>query len=98
MIEFLDGCTKWLDEGRSFDILYLDFQRAFDKVCHKRLVKKLEAAGIGGKVLDWLKDWLRERRQCVRVEGELSDWEAVVSSVLQGSVLGGILFDIFMFY
>ena len=96
LIEFFDTATKWLDEGRSFDVLYLDFQKAFDKVCHARLVKKLKAAGIGGAVLEWLTDWLRGRKQCVRINGEYSDWEDVISSVVQGSVLGGTLFDIFI--
>ena len=94
LVEFLDGTTRWLDEGKSFDVLYLDFAKAFDKVCHSRLMVKLEAVGIGGKLLEWLRDWLRDRKQKVRVEGVCSDWERLVSGVVQGSVLGGALFDI----
>ena len=56
---------------------------------------KLEALGIVGKVLRWLNDWISGRRQRVVVEGEFSMWVSVISSVLQGSVLGGILFNIF---
>ena len=96
LIEFLNETTKWLDKGRSFDILYLDFEKAFDKVCHERLLTKLEAKGIGGKAKAWLKDWLRGRKQQVRVDGETSGWIEVVSSVIQGSVLGGTLFTVFV--
>ena len=96
LVEFLNTATRWLDEGKSFDVIYLDYSKAFDKVSHKRLVIKLEEAGIKGKLLAWLIDWLRERKQRVRVNDEYSDWIDVLSSVVQGSVLGGILFDLFI--
>ena len=96
LIEFFDVATKWLDDGRSFDILYLDFQKAFDKVCHRRLVQKLKSVGITGKLIVWLTDWLKGRIQRVKVDGKYSDWAEVLSSVLQGSVLGGTLFDVYI--
>ena len=96
LIEFQNETTKWLDEGSAFDVLYLDFEKAFDKVSHKKLVKKLGKVGIVGKVKGWLRDWLSERKQRVRVEGEYSDWADVLSSVVQGSVLGGTLFNIYI--
>ena len=76
--------------------IYFTWTFSAHSTCHERLLKKLEAMNIGGKVLEWIRDWLSERRQRVRVEGEMSGWEAVVSSVIQGSVLGGTLFDIFI--
>ena len=96
LIEFMNVTTKWFDQGKCFDIIFLDFSKAFDVVCHKRLMIKLEAIGIRGKVLRWIKDWISKRRQRVVVDGEYSDWVEVLSSVIQGSVLGGILFDIFI--
>ena len=96
LVDFLNEATKWLDEGKSFDVLYLDFSKAFDKVSHKRLLVKLEEAGIKGKVLEWIRDWLRGRKQRVCVDGEYSEWIDVLSSVVQGSVLGGTLFDLFI--
>ena len=96
LIEFMNETTKWLDEGKAFDIIYLDFSKAFDKVCHRRLLEKLKRVGIGGKLLKWMSDWLKGRRQRVKVEDQFSDWVEVLSSVVQGSVLGGTLFDIFI--
>ena len=54
----MDKVTSWLDEGNSVDVLYVDFRKAFDKVEHKRLMVKLKAEGVGGKLWGWLKDWL----------------------------------------
>ena len=96
LIEFLNETTKWHDEGKCFDVVYLDFSKAFDVVCHKRLMVKLEAIGVHGKVLKWIKDWISKRRQRVGIDGNYSEWAEVLSSVIQGSVLGGILFDIFI--
>ena len=96
LIEFANVTTKWNDNGNCFDVLFLDFSKAFDVVCHKRLLIKLEAIGIIGKVIIWIKDWISGRRQRVVVDGEFSEWVEVMSSVIQGSVLGGILFDIFI--
>ena len=96
LIEFQNETTKWLDKGEAFDVLYLDFEKAFDKVSHEKLVEKLGRAGIIGKMRNWLKDWLSERKQRVRVEGEFSDWADVLSSVIQGSVLGGTLFTVYI--
>ena len=96
LIEFLNETTKWHDEGSCFDVVFLDFSKAFDVVCHKRLMVKLEAIGIQGEVLKWIKDWTSRRRQRVVIDGSSSEWAEVISSVIQGSVLGGILFDIFI--
>ena len=88
--------TKWLDEGNPYDVLYLDFAKAFDVVCHKRLLVKLAAFGIHEKVLAWIKDWISRRKQRVVVDGNYSEWSEVINSVIQGSVLGGIFFNMFI--
>ena len=88
--------TEWADGGNDIDVVYLDFAKAFDKVCHERLMVKVEAMGISGKVSIWLKDWLKDRVQRVVVEGETSEWKKVLSSVVQGSVLGSTLFNIYI--
>ena len=74
----------------------MDFAKAFDSVPHKRLLSKVNALGIKGDILQWINSFLRNRRQRVVVEGKSSSWENVKSGIPQGTVLGPILFVIFV--
>ena len=78
------------------DVLYTDFEKAFDTVIHRLLVLKLESYGIKGLFLNWIKEFLTNRKQRVVIGRTVSEWLEVLSSVAQGSVLGPLLFIIFI--
>ena len=93
---FFDEITKWVDDGSPVDVICLEFQKAFDKVPHQRLILKLKSHGMGNSIINWIEQWLTDRRQRVVVDGEVSSWKSVLNGMPQGSVLGPILFLVYI--
>jgi len=92
LLEILDQWSQYIDSSLPVHTLYLDFSRAFDTVPHERFLTKLYNLGIHGYVLKWIKSFLSNRTQCVRLNNTHSFMSNVISGVPQGSVLGPILF------
>jgi ribonuclease P/MRP protein subunit RPP40 len=80
----------------SVDVIYIDFSKAFDSIVYSKLLFKLSSLGITGKLLAWLAAFLHNRNQCVAIENIFSSVSSVISGVPQGSVLGPVLFLVFI--
>ena len=96
LLDVLDSWTKTLDNGGSVDAIYMDYQKAFDSVPHRRLISKVKSHGIDGNVLHWITDFLNNRTQKVIINGISSSEKSVTSGILQGSILGPIRFVLYI--
>jgi hypothetical protein len=85
-----------LNSGKSTDVIYVDFAKAFDSVSHSKLLHKLISYGFSGKLHAWISTWLSGRTQTVKLGSSFSSPKSVLSGILQGSVLGPLLFLIYI--
>ena len=92
--EYMSGQDTWTIGP--VHVIFLDFSKAFDSVPHQKLLLKTENIGVRGNLLRWIKSFLAGREQRVLIDGQSSDWTNVSSGVAQGSVLGPLLFLIYV--
>ena len=96
LIITVEEISRYLDNRQQVDLLILDFSKAFDTVPHHRLLQKLDHYGVRGNIHGWLKSWLTSRDQRVVVDGDHSTSVPVRSGVPQGTVLGPLMFLLYI--
>jgi hypothetical protein len=96
LVEIYDQFCKAVSAGKDIRVVFLDISKAFDRVWHEGLIYKLKGHGIKGTLLRWLQSYLADRQQRVIINGAKSEWGSIKAGVPQGSVLGPLLFLIFI--
>ena len=96
LIDTYSDISKNLDSGSQTDIIFLDFAKAFDSVPHDLIVHKLKTFGFGSNLLQWIENYLQGRYQSVMIEGQVSSPLPVTSGVPQGSIIGPLLFVLYI--
>jgi hypothetical protein len=96
LIDFYHNVYSNIDHNKQVDIVYLDFSKAFDCIPHSLLIHKLTSMGFSGNILAWLNNYLSNRRQRVVLKGACSSYLHVRSGVPQGSILGPLLFILYI--
>ena len=93
----LSMTEKWkqaLDNGKAVGVIFVDFQKAFESICHKKLSVELHASGISDNLREWVMNYLHDRKQYITINGEASENKQIEYDVPQGSLLGPMLYRV----
>ena len=96
LIDIYNTFCKFLDEGKEFRAIFCEISKAIDRVWHNGLLFKLKSAGVSGSLLTLFSDYLNDRKQRVVLPGVSSSWTSVKAEVPQGSILGPLLFLLYI--
>ncbi len=88
--------SEAIDSGKEIRAIFCDISKAFDRVWHKGLLFKLQSSGISGHLLNWFSSYLTRRKQRVVLPGVYSSWTTIKAGVPQGSILGPLLFLVYI--
>ena len=98
-LQLLKALNKWteiMDRNGTVDTIYFDFQKAFDTVPHNLMLSKLPCYGINPQIINWITNFITGRRQKVIINGSESNWGTVTSGIPQGSILGPLIFALYI--
>ena len=96
LINLTNKIHQGLDDEHEIAMIFLDLSKAYDRICHKRLLFKLRKIGIWGSLLKWIESYLSGRSQRVVLKGKSSEFLNIFGSVQQGSILSSLFFLIYL--
>ena len=96
LLKMIETWKTKLNMGHKVGVIYMDLSKAFDSLNHELLIAKLRCYGLDQNAVEFFKSYLSNRYQCCKINNTLGDWRKIIAGVPQGSILGPLLFNIFL--